>query len=115
MKTAYEAANAIEAHMLRDVLRQEGIAAHVLGEHLLGALGELPAAGLVRLMVDDEDFARARAVLEQWDQAQPAEPPDAAPAGAAAANSTAASAWRRGLLLGFALGAGVAWAWLRRG
>lgn len=113
MKTAYEAANAIEAHMLRDVLRQEGIAAHVLGEHLLGALGELPAAGLVRLMVDVEDFARARAVLEEWDQAQPAAAPDAAPS--AGPDAAAASAWRRGLLLGFALGAGVAWAWLRGG
>jgi tRNA nucleotidyltransferase/poly(A) polymerase len=45
MKTIYQAVNAIEAHMLRDLLAQEGLSPVIQGEHLQGAVGELPAAG----------------------------------------------------------------------
>lgn len=84
MKTLYQAANAIEAHMLSDLLRQQGIAAQVLGEHLQGGVGELPAAGLIRLVVDEQDYVLARAVVERWDTEQPRElpPPRPAPPGA---------------------------------
>lgn len=74
MKTVYEASNAIEAHMILDLLKQEGLSAHIQGEHLLGAVGELPGAGLVRVVVDDSEFAQARAAVERWDAAQPNEP-----------------------------------------
>jgi hypothetical protein len=73
MKNIYEAANTVEAHMLRDLLKQDGIAAHIHGEYLQGGMGELPAAGLVRLAVDDADVDRARALLTSWEQNQPAE------------------------------------------
>lgn len=53
--------------MLADLLRQQGIASTLLGEHLQGAIGELPAAGMVRLMVAEEDHARAREVIERWE------------------------------------------------
>jgi hypothetical protein len=75
MKTLYEAANAIEAHMLADLLEQQGITAHIHGEALQGAIGELPAAGLVRLVVDDEDYASARAAIERWERQQADETP----------------------------------------
>lgn len=74
MKTVYEAPNAIEAHMILDLLQQEGVSAQIQGEHLLGAVGELPGAGLVRIVVDDSEFAQARTVVERWDAAQPNEP-----------------------------------------
>lgn len=67
MKTVFEAANAIEAHMLQDLLRQQGITAHIHGEFLPGAAGDLPAAGLVRVVVDDDDFARAREAVTRWE------------------------------------------------
>ena len=51
MRTAYEASNAIEAHILQGYLEQEGIAVQVVGAYLQGAIGELPAHGLVRLLV----------------------------------------------------------------
>jgi len=79
MKTLYEAANAIEAHMLVDLLKQEGLHAHIHGEHLQGAMGELPAAGLVRLVIDEADHARARTLIERWESLQPAEPSAARP------------------------------------
>lgn len=107
MKTLYEAANGLEAHMLADVLKQEGIRAQVMGSYLPGALGELPAAGLVRLVVEDEDFDRARSVIERWEAAQVPEP-----ANAASVPDRRGSPWSWGLG-GLVLGAGLCFAALR--
>lgn len=73
MQTVYEASSAIEAHMILDLLKQEGLSAQILGEYLPGAMGELPCAGLVRVVVDEQDFVQARAVIERWDAVQPRE------------------------------------------
>ncbi len=75
MRTLYQAGSAIEAHMLLDLLQQEGLSAEIHGEHLQGAIGELPAAGLVRLVVNEHDYAAARELIERWESAQPAEVP----------------------------------------
>jgi len=74
MRTLYEAANAIEAHILQDVLRQEGFSPFIHGEYLQGAMGELPAAGLVRLVIAEDEYVRARAVIEAWESAEPIYP-----------------------------------------
>lgn len=71
MRTAYEASNAIEAHILQGYLEQEGITVQVVGAYLQGAIGELPAHGLVRLLVDDNDYDRARAAILRWEAASP--------------------------------------------
>lgn len=95
MQSVYEPASSVQAHILQDVLRQQGIASHVQGEHLQGAIGELPAGTLLRLLVDDADYAAARRVLDDWEQAPPmdedelasfdrSEPAPATPAYAAA-------------------------------
>lgn len=73
MKTIYEASNALEAHMILDLLQQQGFKGRVDGEFLQGGVGELPAAGLVRVMVAEEDYAGAREVVEKWDSAQPSQ------------------------------------------
>lgn len=80
MKTLYQAANAVEAHMLVDYLRQEGLHAQVLGEHLQGAVGELPAAGLVRLVIDEAQYEAGREAIARWESAQPADAPVVPPA-----------------------------------
>jgi len=67
MRTLYNASNAIEAQILQDVLAQEGIATHVVGALLQGGVGELPAGGLVRLMVDEADHEAGRAVVRRWE------------------------------------------------
>ncbi len=72
MQIVYQAANSLDAHVVKDVLRQQGIAAVVLGEHLQGAVGELQAANLVRLEVADEDVDAARRVVAEWEAANPA-------------------------------------------
>lgn len=63
--------SAIEGHLLLALLRQQGMEAWLLGEHLLGGVGELPACGLLRLVVDEADQTRAEAVLQDWDAATP--------------------------------------------
>jgi hypothetical protein len=72
--TVFQAANLVEAHMVLDLLKQQGLAGRVDGEYLQGAVGELPAGGLVRVVVmDDEDAPAARRVIAEFEAAQPAE------------------------------------------
>ncbi len=96
--------------MLSAMLRQHGISAVVLGEHLQGALGELPAGTLVRLVVDEAQYPAAREVIAQWEAQQPADDRPGelhrrptAQAGAA----RVMAAFLAGLLLGAALMAGL--------
>ncbi|MEE8119309.1 MAG: DUF2007 domain-containing protein [Gammaproteobacteria bacterium] len=65
MKRIYHAENTIDANLVKGVLAQEGIVAHISGEYLSGALGELPALGLVTVMVAEEDEAAALKLLRE--------------------------------------------------
>ena len=69
MKTVYDAATNIEAHLVMHQLEQAGIEASIQGEFLQGGIGELPAAGNIRVMVDPKDEAEARLVIADWDAA----------------------------------------------
>ena len=71
MQTAYHAANAADAHMVCDVLRQEGVECHILGEYLQGGMGELPAHSMVRIQVPTAQLAQARALIAAWEAAAP--------------------------------------------
>jgi hypothetical protein len=79
----YECTLGVEAHMICDLLARAGISARVDGELLAGAGGELPLGNAVKVRVAAERAAEARAVIEEWERAQPPEP--AVPGGAAAA------------------------------
>jgi hypothetical protein len=81
MKVLYEAGNNVEAHMILDLLKQEGLRGRIDGAYLQGGMGELPAAGLIRVLVEEEDYARAKEIVVAWDTAQPAiaAPPAAVP------------------------------------
>jgi hypothetical protein len=76
MRQVYSPSNSAEAPMLVHQLEQAGIKAHLHGEALQGGVGELPAGGLLQLMVADEDYAEARRLLKTWEETAPA---DAAP------------------------------------
>jgi hypothetical protein len=71
MKSVFEASNSVEAHMVLHLLRQHGLAGRVEGEYLTGAMGDLPVAGLVRVVVDDPDYDAARAVVAAFEAEQP--------------------------------------------
>lgn len=57
--------------MLADVLKQAGIDARVFGQALSGGMGELPAQGLVRVMVESGRLEEAREIVAQWQQQTP--------------------------------------------
>jgi hypothetical protein len=68
MRKVYSAQNSMEAHIVRGLLEQQGIAARVNGEYLQGGIGELPLIDLVTVSVADEDYSRAVEVIREFDQ-----------------------------------------------
>jgi hypothetical protein len=75
MKHVYSPSGSVEAHMLAHMLEQAGIKADIQGEALLGAVGELPAAGLVKIAVANEDYDNARKLILEWEKKNPPEAP----------------------------------------
>ncbi|MBQ0798178.1 MAG: DUF2007 domain-containing protein [Porticoccaceae bacterium] len=72
MKLVYQAANSIEAHMILHQLEQAGLSGRIDGEFLQGGVGELQASGIIRVMVEESDYAAAKAIVTEWDAVQPA-------------------------------------------
>jgi hypothetical protein len=67
MRKLYEAADRIEAQMLRDHLDGQGIPSVLFGDALSGAAGELPANIFPTLwLVKDEQYQRARRLIEEF-------------------------------------------------
>lgn len=64
MRVVYEAANVIDAHLVRQALENAGLPAWVRGEALTGGIGELGVFGLVAVMVPDDCAIAARGVVE---------------------------------------------------
>jgi hypothetical protein len=71
LKTAFEASTAVEAHMILHLLQQAGVEGQVLGDFLPGGAGEIPAQGLVRVVVADGDESEARSIIADWERTQP--------------------------------------------
>ena len=66
MKTVLHALDTLEANMIKGLLESEGIESSIFGEYLQGGIGELPANGLIRVVVSDEDYEAASAIIENW-------------------------------------------------
>ncbi len=81
MRRVYEPETLLEAEMLLSMLGNEGIQAHLSGRHLVGGVGELPALGLLGLLVADEQAERARSLIGAYNAALvlPADEPDSYP------------------------------------
>lgn len=71
MQRVYEPRDLLEGEMLLGMLASEGVDAHLIGGHLLGAVGELPALGLLGLLVDNEDAEHARRLIAAYNAAAP--------------------------------------------
>lgn len=71
MKLLYNASNSIEGHMILNLLEQEGLRARIDGEYLQGGVGELQAIGLVRVLVEEDDYETAKKIVDRWDERQP--------------------------------------------
>jgi hypothetical protein len=70
MKVVYEAANLIDAHLVRHALEAEEIPVFLRGEQLLGGMGELPLFGLVAVCVPDVALPRAQDIVAAMPLAQ---------------------------------------------
>ena len=66
MKAVYEAENILDANLAKGLLAQAHIPAVIKGEYLQGGLGDLPACGLMTVLVNDEDEALAQGILQSW-------------------------------------------------
>ena len=71
MQVVYEPADLIQAELLLSMLRSEGINAHLIGADLVGGVGELPAIGLLRLMVVDQQAEQAQQLIQHYLSAEP--------------------------------------------
>ncbi|MBF6623360.1 MAG: DUF2007 domain-containing protein [Pseudomonas stutzeri] len=81
MQRIYEARDLLEAEMLIGMLAGEGVEAFLTGRHLIGAVGELPAAGLLGLMVGDDQAEHARQLIAAYNGAEllPGDEPEGYP------------------------------------
>lgn len=76
MLNIYRAANIVDAHLIRQMLEAKGIPAFIQGEYLQGAVGELPANTEILVQVANASADAARAVVEEWERAEPVVPED---------------------------------------
>lgn len=118
MVPIYDAANSTDAHLVKNLLEQAGIAGYIRGEYLQGGLGDLPVSGMMQVCVDAADAAQAEAILDDWRNAVPSseddEAEDAMPrAEPAVPPKTGFGPLLLAALLGGALGAGAMWIGMR--
>ena len=71
MKVVYEAANLIDAHLVRHALEADEIPVFLKGEALLGGMGELPLFGMVQVCVPEAAWPQARDIVEQLSLGEP--------------------------------------------
>ncbi len=67
MKIVFDAANSIEAYLVKGVLKMFEIEAFVYGEHLQSGAGELPMTGCVSVSVADEYYSQAKTLIKDWE------------------------------------------------
>jgi hypothetical protein len=71
MKSVYETSTGLDAHMILNLLEVRGIGGRIEGEYLQGGIGELPAMGMVRVLVAEENYPEARQIISEWESIQP--------------------------------------------
>lgn len=71
MKSVFEASTVVEAYMVKNLLEINDIPSEILGEHLQGGIGELPATGVIRVMVSGDDYDEACRIISDWETVQP--------------------------------------------
>jgi hypothetical protein len=78
MKPVYDAANLIDAHLVRHALEDAGIPVFIRGEALTGGIGELPVHGMLQVCVPDAAWPEADAVVRELDFGEPPQADDGA-------------------------------------
>lgn len=70
MKLIYNASNSIEANLILNQLEQSGISGKVEGEYLQG-IELIESSGLVRVLVKEADFEKAKKIVEEIEIVKP--------------------------------------------
>ena len=91
MVIVYRAKDLIEANIVAGLLRAHDIDCHVGGHYLQGGMGEIGTSGFTNVHVEDDDYDRARDLVEEYEQDQhrSATTPDPAPSGRSQVNRMA--------------------------
>lgn len=69
MESVYETSFAFQAQMIFNLLESAGVPARIDGSYLQGIGGEIPLGNAVRVRVEPERAAEARAIIAEWDSA----------------------------------------------
>lgn len=67
MISIYSANSTTEAHIIKNLLEQQGVEAYVSGHYLQGGLGELPVIDLIQVQVHAEDESAARQIIRDYE------------------------------------------------
>ena len=70
MKLVYEANQLGEAHIIKHLLERAGLLAIIHGEYLQGGMGEIAPSGLLKVMVNHQQFDEAKSIVQAWDEAE---------------------------------------------
>ena len=73
MKLIYTAANLADAHLVRNMLQQAGIAVHIFNEYAMAAMGEMPiGSAYPQVWISQlHQEQHARAVIADYEQRSP--------------------------------------------
>ena len=74
MTIVYNATDAIEAQLMKNMIEQVDIDAFIHGDILQGGIGELQVFGLVQVLVHDDNYYQAKQVIDDWNNANILEP-----------------------------------------
>ncbi len=67
--TIYRVGDTLRAHLLKGVLEDQGIPVSIVGESLMGAVGELPMTMLeIEIQVSPERAVQAREIAMEWER-----------------------------------------------
>ena len=77
MTPVYNAESELDAQLVQDLLVGSGITAHIFGPNVAGAIPEVPATGLIRVVVEDDEADLARALIQHLESSPAADDEDA--------------------------------------
>ncbi|KKO49849.1 hypothetical protein VT06_04445 [Arsukibacterium sp. MJ3] len=66
MKIIFKANDILEAHIVAGMLQSYGIATHVGGHYLQGAVGDLAPMGIANIFVQDDQVEEAELLVAEY-------------------------------------------------
>lgn len=67
MQQVFSGLTILEAHIVAGLLENHGLATHVAGHYLQGAIGELPVSDFAQVFVNDDDVALAKTLIADYE------------------------------------------------